>query len=111
MRQLIAAFALAACAACTSTSTTESRPVTDSGGADGRRRAEVHTALAGEYFSRGNYTVAINETRLAIKDDPTYPFAYNMQGLVLMELREDGPARESFNKALQLAPNHPEVLN
>jgi hypothetical protein len=32
--------------------------------------------------------VAINETRLAIKDDPTYPFAYNMQGLVLMELRE-----------------------
>jgi len=110
MRLLVAALAILV-AACTSTSTTESRPVTDSGGADGRRRAEVHTALAGEYFSRGNYTVAINETRLAIKDDPTYPFAYNMQGLVLMELREDGPARESFNKALQLAPNHPEVLN
>ena len=111
MRQLIAALALAACAACTSTSTTESRPVTDSGGADARRRAEVHTALAGEYYSRGNYGVALSETRLAIKDDPTYFNGYAMQGLVLMELREDGPAREAFGKALALAPNNPEVLN
>jgi len=110
MRLLVAALALVV-AACTSTSKTESRPVTDSGGADARRRAEVHTALAGEYYARGNYSVAIAETRLAIKDDPSYPFAHNMQGLVLMELREDGPARESFNRALQLAPNHPEVLN
>jgi type IV pilus assembly protein PilF len=71
----------------------------------------VHTALAGEYYSRGNYRVALAETRLAIKDDPNYFGAHNMQALVLMELREDGPAREAFNKALQLAPNNPEVLN
>lgn len=110
MRLLVAALALVA-AACTSTTTQQSKPVTDSGGADGRRRAEVHTMLAAEYYSRGNYSVAISETRLAIKDDPTYYYAYNMQGLVLMELREDGPAREAFTKALQLAPNNPDVLN
>ena len=110
MRLLVAALALVA-AACTSTSTTESRPVTDTGGADARRRSEVHTALAGEYYARGNYTVALSETRLAIKDDPTYVHAHNMQGLVYMELREDGPAREAFGRALALAPNHPEVLN
>ena len=110
MRLLVAALALVA-AACTSTSTTESRPVTDTGGADARRRSEVHTALAGEYYARGNYTVALSETRLAIKDDPTYVHAHNMQGLVYMELREDGPAREAFDRALALAPNHPEVLN
>ena len=111
MRQLVAVLALAAAAGCTSTSTTESRPVTDSGGADPRRRAEVHTALAGEYYSRGAYTVALSETRAAIKDDPTYYAAHNMQGLVYMELREDANARESFDRALRLSPNNSEVLN
>jgi type IV pilus assembly protein PilF len=104
----IAALLLAACA---SQSSTESRPVTDSSAADGRRRAEVHTSLAGEYYSRGNFAVALAETRLAIKDDSSYFPAYNMQGLVFMELREDGPAREAFTRALQLSPNNAEVLN
>jgi type IV pilus assembly protein PilF len=111
MRHLVAVLVLVAAAGCSSTSTTESRPVTDTGGADGRRRAEVHTALAGEYYSRGNLTVALAETRAAIKDDPTYAVAYNMQGLVYMELKEDGPAREAFDRALSLSPNNPEVLN
>ena len=111
MRQLVAILALAAAAGCTSTSSTESRPVTDSGGADARRRAEVHTALAGEYYSRGAYGVALSETRLAIKDDSSYYAAHNMQGLVFMELREDVQAREAFDRALALSPNNSEVLN
>jgi len=98
-------------AACASQSTTETKQVTDNTPADGRRRAEVHTALAGEYYSRGNFPVALSETRLAIKDDPGYYGAYNMQALVLMELKEDGPARESFAQAMKLAPNNAEVLN
>ncbi|MGZ5080149.1 MAG: type IV pilus biogenesis/stability protein PilW [Usitatibacter sp.] len=110
MRLLIAAVVVLV-AGCVSQSATETRPVTDSGGADARRRAEVHTAMAGEYYSRGNLTVAISETRLALKDDPTYFPAYNMQGLVLMELREDIQARESFDQALRLSPNNPDVLN
>ena len=110
MRIAIAIFAFLL-GACSSQSTTESKPVTDSGGADGRRRAEVHTGLAGEYYARGNFAVALAETRLAIKDDSTYYPAHNMQGLVFMELREDGPAREAFNRALQLSPNNAEVLN
>jgi type IV pilus assembly protein PilF len=110
MRLAFAALATMLCA-CASQSTTETRPVTDAAGADGRRRAEVHTGLAGEYYQRGNFAVALAETRLAIKDDPTYVPAYNTQGLVFMELREDGPARDAFAAALKLQPGNPEVLN
>jgi len=110
MRIAIALFALLL-GACASQSTTETRPVTDSAGVDGRRKAEVHTGLAGEYYSRGNFAVALAETRLAIREDSTYYPAYNMQGLVFMELREDGPARDAFNRALAISPNNAEVLN
>jgi type IV pilus assembly protein PilF len=104
----VAAFVLSACS---STSSVETRPVTENSVVDARRKAEVHTALAGEYYQRGNYIVALAETRAAIKDDPTYAGAHSMQALVYMELKEDGPAREAFSKALNLAPNNPEVLN
>lgn len=101
----------AALAGCASQSTVETKPVTDSTIADGRRRAEVHTALAGEYYSRGNFPVALSEVRLALKDDSTYFPAYNMQGLIYMELHEDASARESFGQALSISPNNAEVLN
>ena len=110
MRLMLAALALVA-AGCVSQSETQSRPVTDTGGADARRRAEVHTGLAGEYYARGNYAIALEEVRMALKDDPKYFPAYNMQGLVYMELREDAQARESFDRALSLSPDNPEVLN
>ncbi len=110
MRRLFAALLLAA-AGCASQSTLETRPVTDSGGADNRRRAEVHTALAGEYYARGNFAVALSEARLALKDDSTYYPAHNVLALVFMELREDVMARESFDRALRISPNNPEVLN
>lgn len=112
MRILLAAAVALLAVACTTQRTVESHAVTDTGGgADATRRAQVHTALAGEYFARGNFRVALDETRLAIKDDPKYVGAYNMQGLVFMELREDVSARESFDRALSLAPGNPEVLN
>jgi type IV pilus assembly protein PilF len=111
MRILVVVLLLIAAAGCASQSSVETRPVTDVGGADARRRAEVHTGLAGEYYSRGNLAVAIAETRLALKDDSTYYQAYNMQALIYMELREDVLARESFDAALRLSPNNPELLN
>ena len=108
-------FLIAVCAsllaACVSTTTSESKPGGDSSLADSRRRAEVHTMLAGEYYSRGAYAVALSETKLAIKDDSSYMPAHNMQALVYMELRDDANARESFERALRLAPNNAEVLN
>ena len=111
MSRLFAVFFLLLAAACATQSTLETRPVTDTGGADNRRRAEVHTALAGEYYARGNFAVALSEARLALKDDSTYYPAHNVLALVFMELREDVMARESFDRALRISPNNPEVLN
>src|SRR5438270_459432 len=62
MRIALAAAALVL-AACSSQSTVQTHAVTDAAVSDAHRRAEVHTALAGEYFSRGNFTVALNATR------------------------------------------------
>jgi len=111
MRAVLAIGAVVAVAGCVSQNTVESHPVTEGNMADAHRRAEVHTALAGEYFSRGNLNVALSETRLAIRDDPSYVAAYNTQGLVYMELREDVAAREAFDRAISLAPSNAEVLN
>ena len=111
MSRLFAVFFLLLAAGCATQSTLETRPVTDTGGADKRRRAEVHTALAGEYYARGNFAVALSEARLALKDDSTYYPAHNVLALVFMELREDVMARESFDRALRISPNNPEVLN
>ena len=108
---LLGIAAAVALAGCVSTSSSETKGVTDNPLVDARRRAEVHTSLAGEYYQRGAIGVALQETRLAIKDDPNYVAAYNMQGLVLMELREDAGAREAFERALRLEPNNAEVLN
>ncbi len=96
---------------CVSQTSVETRLVQDAATADGRRRAELHTSLAGEYYQRGNLVVALEETRLAIKDDPGYVPAYNMRAIIFMELREDAQARAMFEKALAMAPRDPELLN
>jgi type IV pilus assembly protein PilF len=98
-------------AGCVSNTTMETRQVEASGPIDARRRAEAHAALAGEYYQRGNFAVALNEARQAVNDDPRYAPAYNMQALIFMQLREDTSARQAFEKALSIEPNNSEVLN
>lgn len=111
MRPFLALLATLWLAACSSQSTVETRPVTDNEPVSKRARAEAHTALAGEYYQRGNFAVALAETRAAVSEDSGYAAAYNMQALVYMELREDAAAREAFAKALSIQPNNPEVMN
>jgi type IV pilus assembly protein PilF len=78
---------------------------------DARRRAEIHTSLASQYYQRGNFVVALEETRKATKEDASYYPALNMRALIFMELREDAQARQAFEQALALAPRDPDVMN
>ncbi len=76
-----------------------------------RNRARVHTELASAYFERGNMGVALEELRTANEADPSYAPAYNVLGLVHMELRENGIAQQQFERALALSPNDPDINN
>jgi len=78
---------------------------------DGRNRAQIHTELGASYYEIGQYGVALEEVNEALKADASYGPAYNVLGLVYMELREDALARENFERALRLNPTDPDANN
>jgi type IV pilus assembly protein PilF len=69
-----------------------------------QNRARLHTELGSLYYERGNLGVALEELRAALGADDGYAPAYNMLGLVYMDLRENSQAEESFERAIRLAP-------
>ncbi len=73
--------------------------------------AVVHTELAGQYYQRGQYRVAIEEANIALKSKPDYAPAYNMLGLIYMDLQEDERAENSFDRALKIVGNDPDIHN
>lgn len=76
---------------------------------DPRNRARLRTELASLYYSRGSMAVALEELRMAVAADPSYPTAYSMFGLVYMELKENQLAESNFQRALSLAPTDPDI--
>lgn len=72
---------------------------------DALARARIHTDLAASYYSRGQYEVALQELAVATQAFPRYAPAYNMLGLVHMELRELSLAQSNFQTALSISPN------
>ncbi len=73
--------------------------------------AKIHTELAGQYYHRGQYRVAIEEAEIALKKKSDYAPAYNMLGLVYMDLLEDDRAEWNFERGLGIAPNDPDIRN
>lgn len=76
---------------------------------ESRQRAGAFTDLAGAYFSRAQYKIALDELRKAIVADSKYGPAYNIYGLIYMELAEDKLAEENFRRALELDRNDSEA--
>ena len=76
---------------------------------DPRNRARAHTDLAAAYFERGSMPIALEELRIATSADSSYAPAHNMLGLVYMELKEFQLAEQSFDRALRLSPNDPDI--
>lgn len=102
---------LAACAGQPKAPTSLNPPQPAAKPASPQERARIHTELAALYYSRGNHGVALQESMVAIEADPQYGPAYNVLGLVQMELKEDTAADRSFQQALAINPNDSEANN
>jgi type IV pilus assembly protein PilF len=82
---------------------------TSSGGSSGSASARVHTELAGLYFDRAQFGIALEEIEHALQSDREYAPAYYMRGLIHMELREDKEAEEDFQRSIGLDKNDPKA--
>ena len=69
---------------------------------DVQARARIHAELAAGYLELGSLGVALQEANEALKADPKHVSAYNVLGLVYMELNDDRAAESSFRRALQI---------
>jgi len=78
--------------------------VTDSDEPEIRKRARLRLELAAGYFEQGKSTIALDEVKQALAADPSYAPAYNLRGLIYLQLKEAGLAESSFQQALRLAP-------
>ena len=111
---LIVALFLAGCAADGGSPPAGDAPSMDTGPivgevGDPRNRAKLHTELAAAYYARGNMGVALEELRISVAADPGYAPAHGMLGVVYQDLREYKLAESSFERALSLAPNDPDI--
>ena len=78
---------------------------------DAQRKARVHVELGQAYLQVGRYGVALDEAKAAAYYDSSYAPAYQLMGLVHMYLEENTVAAANFERALQLAPGDPEIMN
>ncbi len=78
---------------------------------DSLQRARAFTNLAGAYYTRAQYKIALDELRKAITADSRYGPAYNVYGLIYMDLEEDKLAEENFRRAIELDRNDSEAHN
>lgn len=67
----------------------------------------LRTELAAGYYARGQYGVALQEVAKALEANPNYAPAYDVQGLVYMDLREFDTADKNFRRAVSLDPTEP----
>ena len=75
-----------------------------SGANSATERARTFTELAAAYYERAQYKIALDELRKAIAADSGYGPAYNVYGLIYMDLAEDKLAEDNFRRAIELNP-------
>lgn len=105
---LVMAWGLAGCA------TEPADSSSDGGGAPLTRMQEIakaHTNLAAAYYQRTQYAVALDEINTALRAEPDYAPAYDVRGLVHMQLLEDKEADADFRHSLRLDPGSSETQN
>jgi type IV pilus assembly protein PilF len=76
-----------------------------------QRSASQRLELATLYYSRGQYSTALDDVKLSIQTDPNNSAAYNLQGLIYSALGNVTQAEASFQRALQINPRDADTMN
>lgn len=109
---LAVAFAsmLGACAVPSSDGSRGELP-TASDQTDSQQRARIRLQLAVGYYEQRQLAIALDEIKQALQADPNYADAHSMRALIYMEMGETRLAEDSFQRAIRLAPNNPDLSN
>jgi type IV pilus assembly protein PilF len=76
-----------------------------------QKRAVIRLQLAVGYYQRGELDVALDEVKQSLQANPDFADAYNMRGLIYMQMGENHLAEDNFQHALRLAPHNGEADN
>lgn len=76
---------------------------------DKQKRAAIRMQLAIDYYQQGQQKVALEEIKQALISAPDMVDAYNVRGLIFMDMGEKQLAEDNFLYALKLAPNNSDV--
>jgi type IV pilus assembly protein PilF len=104
MKRMLIAVAILVLQGCATNAPDPAGYTPRSGDTEPQSRSRIHAELAAGYLELGNYGVALQEANEALKTDPNNVSAYNVLGLVYMELRDDKAAESSFERALRVSP-------
>lgn len=78
---------------------------------EARKRARIRMELAVGYFEQGKTNIALDELKQVIAIDPSYADAYNLRGLIYMQLNDARLAEDSFRRAVALNPRDANTLH
>lgn len=101
---LIATLLSCAVAACTSTRQPLSTPQPN-------RASDINLELATDYFRKGNLAAAKDKIDRAIEQNPRNAKAQATAGLLYDQLNDPRKSDAHFEKAVDLDPQNPEILN
>ncbi len=104
-------MALAGCVAPPPVNNDSKDRVTASDETEASKRARTRMELATAYFSRGQFTTALDEVKMALTVSPNLGEAYSLRGLIYAALGDDILTQESFRRALQINPQDGDAMH
>ncbi len=73
--------------------------------------AELYVELAKEYYRLGKTELALRRAEQAVATDQGYPPAHVWLAFLFEQLHQTDKAAQHYQRALELAPHNPDVLN